>query len=164
MTPDFIIDFVDYYCNNIGNISNSDSTVFGKVFEANITAILSPYQTGILTTDKIYRLISMVAHYIHFNKKYPISEKEILSIISTYNEDNDDEVTPSSFLRIIQSSKILTESENGYKFVNKNQLAYFVAREVNFLYWRRRRFELSVAKRMFWYQCRYLNVHIVYYR
>ena len=134
LTPDFIIDFVDYYCNNIGNISNSDSTVFGKVFEANITAILSPYQTGILTTDKIYRLISMVAHYIHFNKKYPISEKEILSIISTYNEDNDDEVTSSSFLRIIQSSKILTESENGYKFVNKNQLAYFVAREVNFLY------------------------------
>ena len=81
LTPEFIIEFVDYYCSNIGNISNSDSTVFSKVFEANLTAILSPYQTGILTTDKIYRLISMVAHYIHFNKKYPISEAEILSIM-----------------------------------------------------------------------------------
>lgn len=134
LTPEFIIEFVDYYCSNIGNISNSDSTVFSKVFEANLTAILSPYQTGILTTDKIYRLISMLAHYVHFNKKYPISEAEILSIISMYNEDNDDEIPPSSFLRIIQSCKILTESENGYKFTNKNQLAYFVAREVNFLY------------------------------
>lgn len=134
LTPDFIIDFVDYYCSNIGNISNSDSTVFSKVFEANITSILSPYKTKLLTIDKIYRLISMVAHYVHFNKKYPISEKEIINIISKYNEDNDDEIKPSLFLHIIQSCKILTENESGYKFVNKNQLAYFVAREVNFLY------------------------------
>ena len=76
----------------------------------------------------------MVAHYVHFNKKYPISEEEVLSIISTYNEKNDDEIKPSSFLHIIQSCKILIESEGGYKFANKNQLAYFVAREVNFLY------------------------------
>ncbi len=134
LTPDFIVDFVDYYCSNVGNISNSDSTVFSKVFEANITSILSPYKTKLLTIDKIYRLISMVAHYIHFNKKYPISEEEILGIISAYNEDNDDEIKPSSFLHIIQSCKILTESEYGYKFTNKNQLAYFAAREVNFLY------------------------------
>ena len=134
LTPDFIIDFVDYYCSNIGNISNSDSTVFSKVFEANITAILSPYKSGILTIDKIYRLLSMVAHYVHFNKKYPISEEEVLGVISKYNEKNDDEIKPSSFLHIIQSCKILTESESGYKFANKNQLAYFVAREVNFLY------------------------------
>ena len=134
LTPDFIIDFVDYYCSNIGNISNSDSTVFSKVFEANITSILSPYKSGTLTIEKIYRLLSMVAHYVHFNKKYPISEEEILSIISTYNEKNDDEIKPSSFLHIIQSCKILAESDSGYKFPNKNQLAYFVAREVNFLY------------------------------
>ena len=134
LTPDFIIDFVDYYCSNIDNISNSDSTVFSKVFEANITSILSPFKSGILTIDKIYRLLSMVAYYIHFNKKYPISEEEILSIINSYNVKNDDEIKSSSFLHIIQSCKILTESESGYKFSNKNQLAYFIAREVNFLY------------------------------
>ena len=134
LTPDFIIDFVDYYCRNIGSISNSDSTVFSKVFESNITSILSPYKTGLLTIDKIYRLLSMVAYYIHFNKKYPVSEEDILKIIKSYNEKNDDEITPSSFLDIIRSCKILVVTNNGYKFANKNQLAYFVAREVNFLY------------------------------
>lgn len=134
LTPDFIIDFVDYYCSNIGNISNSDSTIFSKVFEANITSILSPYMSGIFTIEKIYRLLSMIAYYVHFNKKYPISEEEILSIIRTYNEKNDDDIKQTSFFNIIQSCKIFVESENGYKFVNKNQLAYFIAREVNFLY------------------------------
>lgn len=134
LTPDFIIDFVDYYCNNIGTVSNSDSTVFSKVFEANITSILSSYQSGVLTTDKIYRLLSMTAYHIHFNKKYPIPEDDILGVVKAYNEKNDDEVKPSAFFNIIKNCKILVENENGYKFANKNQLAYFIAREVNFLY------------------------------
>ncbi len=133
LTPDFIIDFVDYYCNNIGTISNSDSTVFSKVFEANITAMISPFSSGILTTDKIYRLLSMIAYHIHFNKKYPISENDILEIVKIYNGD-DGEVSLTGFFDIILKSKMIISSNGGYKFSNRNHLAYFVAREINFLY------------------------------
>lgn len=135
LDPDFIINFVNYYCNNIGSVLNCDSTVFSKIFESNITSALAPYMSNILTIEKIYRLLSKTAYHIHFNKKYPISEKEIFTIIRNYNEDNDDDVNPDTFIEIVKKSKLLfSEEEKDYKFVNRNQLAYFVAKEVNFLY------------------------------
>lgn len=134
LTPSFIIDFCFYYCRNIGQASNSDSSIFSKVFEAKLTTVLSKYQYGILTTEKLYRLISKVAHHIHFNKKYPLMPYEITNIIKKYNEDNDDEVNDSLFIEILKQSKIMYLTEEGLKFTNRNHLAYFVANEVNYAY------------------------------
>ena len=135
LDPDFIINFVNYYCNNIGNALNCDSTIFSKIFESNITSALSPYMSNILTIEKIYRLLSKTAYHIHFNKKYPISEDDIFTIIKDYNVKNDDDVNPNTFISIAKKSKLLfSEEGKNYKFVNRNQLAYFVAKEVNFLY------------------------------
>lgn len=134
LEPEFIINFVEYYCNNIGTALNSDSSVFSKVFEANITTALSAHNTKVLSIEKLYKLLSMLAHYIHFNKRYPISEQEIIQIVNDYNSNFDDVVRPSAFLDIVGKSKIVILDSEGYKFSNRNQLAYFCAREVNFLY------------------------------
>lgn len=133
LEPEFIINFVEYYCNNIGSTINSDSSVFSKVFESNITNLLNEHKTSSISVDKLYRLLSMLAHYIHFNKAYPISEEEIFEIVKKYN-DEDDVIRPYEFLNIITNSKIIIFDGKGYKFNNRNHLAYFTAREVNFLY------------------------------
>lgn len=135
LEPEFIINFVEYYCNNIGTALNGDSTAFSKVFEANITTSLSPYATKTLTIDKLYKLFSMTAHFIHFNKQYPVSEESILGVVKHYNEDFDDVVSPTGFLEIAKKSSIIVFDGKGYKFGNRNQLAYFCAREVNYLYY-----------------------------
>lgn len=134
LEPEFIINFVEYYCNNMGSTLSSDSTVFSKVFEANITTSLAAFKTKELSVDKLYKLLSMLARHIHFKKMYPIAEQEIISIVDAYNDEFDDVVKPLSFLDIVKKSKILVSDSEGYKFANRNHLAYFCAREVNFLY------------------------------
>lgn len=133
LDPDFIIKFVEYYCNNIGEASNNDSGVFSKVFEASLINALSKYQTPKLSVDKIFVLLSKIAHYIHFNKAYPISETRILEIISEYNEEYGAKVNGVEAINIMTNSKVLIFDGDigGYYFGNKNYLAFFVAREVN---------------------------------
>lgn len=134
LEPEFIISFVEYYCNNIGTSLNNDSSVFSKVFEARITDALSAHKTRGITVEKLYKLLSMLAHHIHFNKKYPIPEQEIIQVVNNYNEYFDDEVSALDFLKTIKDAKIIISDSDGYKFANRNQLSYFCAKEVNFLY------------------------------
>lgn len=134
LEPEFIINFVEYYCNNVGTALNNDSTVFSKVFESNITTALNAFKTKELSVEKLYKLLSKLARHIHFNKMYPITEQEIIRIVEEYNSNFDDVVRPLSFIEIVKNARILVSDINGYKFANRNHLAYFCAREVNFLY------------------------------
>ena len=134
LEPEFIINFVEYYCNNIGAALNNDSTVFSKVFESNITTVLNTFKTKELTVEKLYKLLSKLARHIHFNKMYPVTEQEIVRVVEEYNSVFDDVVRPLSFIEIVKNARILVPDINGYKFANRNHLAYFCAREVNYLY------------------------------
>ncbi len=132
-SPDFIISFAEYYYNNLGMATNSDSSVFSKVFEANITAALFPYQTANVSIEKMYTLLAVVAHRIHFKKLYPINAAHIIDAINEYNQENGDDVNPLRFIESVKKAKVLIEDavDGGYRFANRSQLAYFVARAVN---------------------------------
>ena len=133
LNPGFIIKYVVYYINIIGETVYRDSNIFSKVFEANLTnAIVSNNNTK-LSTDKVFILLSKVAAFIHFNKSYPIDERDIGSVIKKYNSEYDDTVYTNDFLNIAISSRIMAkdDAKNGYLFMNKSYLAYFVAKEVN---------------------------------
>lgn len=134
MSPDFIIQYVDYFCKNVGDISNYDTNVFSKVFEANLTNSLSPHVTGKLNVDKMFVLISKVAYKANSIKEYPIREKTISSAINEYNEDYDNDIKIVDFINICKKAKILTSADNGYRFTSKNYLSYFIAREVLAIY------------------------------
>lgn len=130
MTPDFIIQYVEYFCKNIGDVRSYGTNTFSKVFEANITNALTPYTTGNINVDKIYLLLSRIAYNANFKKEYPISEQTILSVITEYNNDYGNQIQMYEFISICKKSKLLYSTDNGYKFTNKNYLAYFVAKEV----------------------------------
>lgn len=129
MDPDFIVQFVKYYCNNIGETIQNDGEVFSKVFEANIVSLLKP-NAGTLSVDKILIVLDKIAYGMHCGKKYPMNQKDIFEIISGYNEEFDSDVNYVTFLNILEVSKILIEKNTNYYFSEKNYLAYFVAREI----------------------------------
>jgi len=132
LDPDFIIKYVEYYCNNLRDSGSNDSGVFNKVFEANLTYSLGPFQTMHLSVDKLFVLLSKIAHYIHFYKSYPISEKEIVSIIEEYNTAYGARVNCLDAITAIRNAKILVaDGSGGYRFSDRSYLAFFVAREVN---------------------------------
>lgn len=132
LNPDFIIQYVQYYCNNIKEISQNDGEVFSKVFEANIVNSVRPHVKA-MRVDKLFIVLDKVSYYIHSQKSYPVKFMEIVSIINEYNEKYDSDVIPIEFIRITTMSKILVQCEekDEYKFCNKNYLAYFIAREIN---------------------------------
>jgi len=136
LDPNFIIKYVECYCNNIGDISGRDSGIFSKVFEASLTNAISVNQSARLSVDKVFVLLSKVAYYIHFNKAYPITEQQLIAVVDKYNEDYGDNVRAMEFVEISTKSKILIYDEVslGYRFLNRNYLAYYVAREVNSQY------------------------------
>lgn len=140
LDPDFIINYAEYFCNNIGEISSSDSGVFSKVFEANITSAISPYCQGKLSVGKVFAVLGKIAYHIHFNKSYPLSRDVLIEVIEKYNDEYGTDVSPKSFIDIICKSKLIIQEEQysgqiTYRFSSRNYLAYFVAREVNAAYY-----------------------------
>ncbi len=131
LTPDFIIQFVEYFCNNIKSATQNDGEVFSKVFEANIVNSVAPYSKK-LKVDKIFIVLDKVAYFIHKNKEYPLMQTDLADIINLYNEKYGDDINIADFIQITRNAKILVSCDSGieYKFCNKNYLAYFIAREI----------------------------------
>lgn len=130
MTPDFIIQYVDYFCKNVGELSSRDTNVFSKVFEANLINSLTPHVNGKLNVDKMIALLSKIAFDSNKCKEYPITEKTIFNSIEIYNKDYNNDISAYTFIDICIKSKVLYRIDGGYKFTSKNYLAYFIAKEV----------------------------------
>lgn len=132
LTPEIILQFVEHYANYQMESVQNDGNIFGKVFESSITNILSPQMSGILTVDKTMLVLGKIAFYIHNNRKYPISDKEIIAVIDSYCDDYGAKINAVDFISTVVRARVLTKyGENGlYKFCNNNYLAYFIASEI----------------------------------
>ena len=132
---DFVVQFVDYYCAHLGELDKSDATVFSKVFEASIERSIAPHLEGRKeNSNDIIVALSEIAHYIHFNKEYPINAEHIHEVIAAYCEYYDNRyLTAERFIEIGVNSGLLSRTSNGYeyRFASKNHLAYFVAKALN---------------------------------
>lgn len=132
---DFVVQFVDYYCAHLGELDKSDATVFSKVFEASIERSIAPHLVGRKeNSNDIIVALSEIAHYIHFNKEYPINAEHIHEVIAAYCEYYDNRyLTAERFIEIGVNSGLLSRTANGYeyRFASKNHLAYFVAKALN---------------------------------
>lgn len=132
---DFVVQFVDYYCEHMGELDKSDATVFSKVFEASIERSIIPHLvTRRENSNDIIVALSEVAYYIHFNKEYPINAKYINDVIEAYCQYYDNRyLTSTRFIEITVNAGLLLRTSSGYeyRFTSKNHLAYFVAKALN---------------------------------
>ena len=132
---DFVVQFVDYYCEHMGELDKSDATVFSKVFEASIERAIVPHLvTRRENSNDIIVALSEVAYYIHFNKAYPINAVHINEVIEAYCEYYDNRyLTSARFIEITVDAGLLISTSSGYeyRFASKNHLAYFVAKALN---------------------------------
>lgn len=131
LNPDFITQFVEYFCKNALQTSNDDSNVFSKVFEANLTSSIKQNLIRPISVDKVFTILSKIAYNAHKTTTYPIPESELNSVIDTYNADYDDVLSAHDIIDITLKSSVMIKKDNKYRFSNKNYLAYFIAREIN---------------------------------
>ncbi len=129
--PEFIVQFVQYYCKNISDAMQNDGSIFSKVFEANLTNLINPYAKKI-TVEKIFIILDKIAYFIYANGKgaYPISLGQIDGVVQEYNSVYGSRINTRDLLDILIQAKILKEFEDKYLFFDRNYLAYFAAREI----------------------------------
>lgn len=127
--PEFIVQFVKYYCNNIGEAMQNDGSVFSKVFEANITQLIKPYARKI-TVDKVMMVLDKIAYGIYVDKIYPISLSDADQIIQEYNQIYGSKIVTFDFLNLLIEAKIMKKTDDKFLFYDRNYLAYFTAREI----------------------------------
>ena len=84
------------------------------MFEANITFRLAKH-AGEENVDEIMIALDFVAHYIHFNKKYPLPTEEFESVVETYNSQYDNDIKPKFVYNAAIKANIIRE--NSEKFV-----------------------------------------------
>lgn len=130
LDPDFLICYAKYYCKNVGGVHNSDSSVFSKVFEANITSILNTVATGQCNVDKMFTILSKIAYSVHSNSLYPIPASKIHEIIEEYNEVYGSTINSPAFITKMENCRMLYFDGNWFRFKNRNTLAYFIAYEI----------------------------------
>lgn len=132
-TASFIIEFAEYYCRYGDNLNQSDSSIFGKVFEAKITNLINANINKKMTVDKIFTILSELAYFSHKNTYNVISEDNVIDILRKYNNDYSDKIEFIDFYNIVSSSNIYCYDNNkcGYKFVNNDYHSYFVAKKLN---------------------------------
>lgn len=131
LDPDFIVKFSSYYSQHIQELHMSNANVFSKVFEASIELSIREHLRK-ETIGQVKTALGEVAHYVHFNKKYPICESEIETIVQAYCEKYDETLLAARFLEIVKKANILVRESQGlaYRFKNKDHLSYFVAEAV----------------------------------
>lgn len=132
LTPEIIIKFIEYFSTYQMESAQNDGSIFGKVFESSITNALSPHVPSPLTVDKVFLILGKVAYHAHSCRHYPISDQEILKIISDYCEEYGGTINGVALIQSVLESRVFSRCpENGmYKFCNNNYLAYFIAYEI----------------------------------
>jgi hypothetical protein len=131
LTPDFLIQYIIYFFNQIDTANPRNGSMFSKVFEMNLVATIKNNVVE-LSVDRAFMVLDRIAHYIHFNKKYPLSYTELDTIIKDYNAKYRQSIKTKTFLDELKNAKILKDFGENFevKFVNKTILAFFVAREL----------------------------------
>ena len=134
LTPEFIHQFVEYYISFSHIKTQKETNVFSKVFEANITFRISKNTRTENDVDEIMVALDFVAHYIHFNKKYPLSYIEFEEAVNEYKERYDNQELKNKYVYDVAiKSNILKEVSGKFEveFCDENILAYFVAQHLN---------------------------------
>lgn len=134
LTPDFIHQFVDYYISFPHLNTQKETNVFNKVFESNITLRISKNTRMVSDVDEVMVALDFVAHYIHFNKRYPLPYEEFVEAIKEYKEKYDnEELKPKYVYDVAIKSNVMREVSGEFEieFCDENLLAYFVAKHLN---------------------------------
>lgn len=132
LTPEIIIKFIEYFSTYQMESAQNDGSIFGKVFESSIINALSPYVRSPLTVDKVFLILGKIALHAHTNRTYPISDREILSVIEDYCEEYGGTIDGVSLINSVIDSRVIVRygADGLYKFCNNNYYAYFIACEI----------------------------------
>jgi hypothetical protein len=126
LSPDFILKFLSAFLRG-DDIKRNKNTIFGAIFESDITHAISE-NTNKINVDIFRVVLDELAYYMHFNKMVGISIDGIKKQIEIYNKAYQEKVDAVCFIKDMEKAKIIIQEKDlSYRYRDKNILAYFVA-------------------------------------
>lgn len=131
LTPDFIVQYVRYW--QTLDQRDNNKTILTEVFETNINysllTVFSPIDLA-----PVLMVLENLAHYIHFNRTYPLTYSQYESLVKEYCDKTGKDYNTLDLLDKLKKAKILLNGsvgvESRVRFVNRKYLAFFVARGI----------------------------------
>lgn len=132
LNPDFIIQYTQFFLQNVNYQNPKGEQFLNQVFISNITTSLFENTTG-EKIDEMITLLEEIAYYIHFNKKELIGLDEVETVIRRFQKEFGGDVKPTELIDVACKAKIVKQPNGSFsiRFCNKNQLAFFIARCLN---------------------------------
>lgn len=126
LDPEFIISFVNKYEDEYRFQFSSGLNVFSVVYESSVrNKIIAKSNT--IDPQIVINVLQELAFYLHFNQKRVVDLETINKIIEEYCKTYRQRVNCRSFLNATLDAKILAETDNEYRFMDRTLVAYFVA-------------------------------------
>ncbi len=126
LDPEFIISFVNKYENEYRFQFSSGLNVFSVVYESSIRNRIIANSNNI-DPQTVINVLQELAFFLHFNQKQAAKLETITGIIDEYCKTYRQRVNYRLFLNATLAAKILVETDNEYRFVDRTLVAYFVA-------------------------------------
>ena len=126
LDPEFIISFVNKYVDEYRFQFSSGLNVFSVVYESSIRNRIIANSNNI-DPQIIINVLQELAFYLHFNQKRAAGLETITEIIDGYCRTYRQKVNCRAFLNATLEAKILAETDNEYRFMDRTLVAYFVA-------------------------------------
>lgn len=128
LNPAFIVRYTNCFIQDPYQDYTKGEAVFSKIFEYELNQSIIKYVKR-QDVDEIFTAFEEVAGYMFANKKDELQIEEVRSVIESYNDIYGEHVNVKQFIDIGIQAKIFRATDDlSIYFLNKNHLAYFIAK------------------------------------
>lgn len=141
LTPSFLVKYIQYFTGDNHYEYVKGEKFFNKIFEYDLCeSLLVGCERNEL--DTYLTIYEIIAYKMFKDKKDTLDADEIRNIIDDYNRNYGMKINCQEVIDLGEKSKIIKKNED-YKFyfLNKNHLAYFIAKRLFFNYQNEGEFE-----------------------
>lgn len=134
LNPSFLVKYIQYFTGDAHYEYVQGENVFNRIFEFDLCNSLKNgcNKNELETYLTIYEFI---AFYMFKNKKDTLSIEEIRNVIDDYNANYGMSLNCHRVIEVGENARIVRYNDDyQYYFVNKNHLAYFIAKRLFSIY------------------------------
>ncbi|MGE1061239.1 metallophosphoesterase [Megasphaera paucivorans] len=130
LNPGFIIRYTDYFTKEHYCDYTKGEAIFSQIFEYELhTSIMRVSKDADINQDFI--VFEKIAGYMYEHRKDILKQEEVRDIVDKYNALYGMNVYLAQILKIGEQAKLFKNTEDcSIYFVNKNYLAYFIAKHL----------------------------------
>lgn len=128
LNPAFIVQYTNYLIQDPYQDYTKGEAVFSKIFEFELNQSIMKFVKH-QDADELFTVFEEIAGYMYVNKKDELAIENVRDVIENYNNTYGEHVHVKNVIDIGIKAKILRETDDlSIYFINKNYLAYFVAK------------------------------------